>query len=138
MQITDNNNCQRLDSFFVHEPAALSSQILATHVSCPGGFDGNLDLTVMGGTTPYTYSWSNGSSAQDNSNMVPGNYSVTIADANGCVHTDSTSVSEPAELDISISATPDTIGYGDGTATVSTIGGTSPYSYEWSLSLIHI
>lgn len=55
-----------------------------TYVSCPGYNDGAIDITVSGGSPPYTFAWSNGSFDEDISNLVAGTYAVDIADANNC------------------------------------------------------
>ncbi len=47
--------------------------------------DGDITITVTGGTTPYTYNWSNGYAFPDNGSLIAGSYTATITDANGCV-----------------------------------------------------
>ena len=53
-------------------------------VSCFGGNDGSISLLVLGGTPPYTYSWSNGQTTNPAINLSAGTYICTITDANGC------------------------------------------------------
>ena len=46
-----------------------------------------MNLTVTGGTLPYKFDWSNGSTSEDLSNLTQGTYTVQITDANGCQFT---------------------------------------------------
>lgn len=55
-----------------------------TNVSVQGGSDGAIDITTAEGTSPITYSWSNGSTSEDISNIPAGAYSVTVEDKEGC------------------------------------------------------
>ncbi|MBK9638031.1 MAG: SprB repeat-containing protein [Bacteroidetes bacterium] len=65
-------------------------------VSCFGGNNGAINLTVTGGTAGYTYNWSNGFSGEDPSALIAGTYTVTVTDANGCTETTSATVTQPA------------------------------------------
>ena len=81
MAITDARGCTANAGATVTE---LSGSIAATDISCNGGADGSVDITVSGGTPPYTFLWSTGSTTEDITGLLAGNYSVTIRDAAGC------------------------------------------------------
>src|SRR5690606_30293214 len=53
------------------------------NVSCFGGNDGSIDLSVIGAPL-ISRSWSNGASTEDIAGLTPGTYSVTVTDANNC------------------------------------------------------
>lgn len=131
--VIDSRGCPAAASFTVIEPDVLTSSISVTNVSCNGGSDGALDLTVTGGTIPYSYLWSNGSTMQDISGLSIGHYFVTITDANGCSIIDNETISEPASLSVTTEVTDVTCnGANDGEIDLLISGGTSPYSYTWS------
>jgi len=69
-----------------------------TDATTIGGNNGAIDITISGGTAPYTYFWSNGATTQDISGVGAGTYEVLIEDANGCSTTGSFSVGEPANV----------------------------------------
>ena len=79
LTVTDNLGCTFSETFTVTEPInALSGIVTTESVLCFGDAKGSVDLTVSGGTAPYTYLWNNGSPNQNLSNIVSGMYTVTI------------------------------------------------------------
>lgn len=69
--------------FTISEPESLAANMDVTDASCAEVADGMVELTVTGGTTPYTYAWSNGGDT-DEVELAAGEYTVTVTDANGC------------------------------------------------------
>lgn len=80
--VTDGNGCTVLNTFHVAEPTALIATI--AHVDQIYVEHANVDVTVAGGTAPYSYTWNNGASTQDLNEVDGGFYEVLITDANGC------------------------------------------------------
>lgn len=71
-------------AFRIDEPALLDVALTATGTACAATTDGAVDLTVMGGSGPYTFTWDNGATSEDIANVAAGTYTVTVTDANGC------------------------------------------------------
>ncbi len=135
--VTDANGCTQTQSVSIVQPLApLSSAALVTsNVLCYGNNDGSATVSATGGTSPYSYSWSNGSTSTSISSLTAGSYTVTVTDANGCTQTQSVSITQPAAsltAIISITSAVSCNGGNDGGALVSATGGTAPYSYSWS------
>lgn len=62
-------------------------------------------VTATGGTTAYTYLWSNAATTASITGLTAGTYTATVTDANGCTTTVSATVTEPTVLTSSVSAT---------------------------------
>ena len=89
-------------SVFLLEPDAINANPDVSNLLCFEDSTGSIDLTVSGGTFPYTYNWSNGLTTEDiGPPLSAGNYVATIMDANSCIETVSISVTQPANLIIS-------------------------------------
>ena len=98
---TDANGCMTLSVVTVNEPTAIVSTPTANPVGCSGGTNGSAAVSVAGGTSPYTISWST-SPVQTGTvatNLSAGLYVATITDGNNCVRTENIVVSEPAPVD---------------------------------------
>jgi hypothetical protein len=87
--ITDVNGCTTSPSTTIYQPAQLVvSLVSTTDVNCFSTSQGSLiDVSVVGGTVPYSFSWSNGSTTEDISNIPAGSYNVIVTDAHGCTAT---------------------------------------------------
>ncbi|MCF8237812.1 MAG: hypothetical protein K9I85_06625, partial [Saprospiraceae bacterium] len=131
--VTDQNGCTQTGSYPINEPSALILNITKTDVSCAGASDGSIQLTVTGGTIPYTYTWSNGASSKDIQNISGGTYAVTVSDGNGCSNSKTVVIDEPTPISLTIvSSDPDCIGGNDGSTEVTATGGSAPYTYLWN------
>ncbi len=142
--VTDANGCSTSNSATLTSPAALTSpQTVSNYngngVSCAGSSNGSISLTVTGGTSPYSYLWSpGGNTTSSRSNLSAGTYSYTVTDANGCSNSNSVTLSQPAAMSIPVVTSNyngsgvSCLGSTDGFISLSVIGGTSPYSYNWS------
>lgn len=134
VMVTDNNGCSTTASVTITEPQALIASIVTvTDLSCFNAGDGAINLEVAGGTSPYTYSWSNASTIQDLSGLDAGTYSVTVTDDNGCTTTTTATVNEPAQIQASINSVTNIIcnGNANGAIDVSITGGTPTFIYNW-------
>ncbi|OFY73151.1 MAG: hypothetical protein A2265_06160 [Bacteroidetes bacterium RIFOXYA12_FULL_33_9] len=130
--VSDANNCTKTTSGNVSEPTAiiLSNSIINT--SC-GLSNGSAIVTATGGTSPYTYLWTDGQTTASASNLASGNYSVTVIDAMGCTENQTITIGDDGFpiLSLASSSLTSCFGVADGSASVSATGGISPYSYLW-------
>ncbi|MCB0397220.1 MAG: PKD domain-containing protein, partial [Flavobacteriales bacterium] len=132
LTVTDLNGCIDTASINVTEPAQLMVNASTTNVNCNSGQDGAIDLTVSGGTVPYTFMWSNGATTEDVGGLMAGTYNVTVTDAHGCADSLAYPVTEPSIL--ALVTTPVDVscaGGSDGSLSVSAAGGVAPYTYLW-------
>ena len=137
--ISDLNGCSKTHSVTITQPAApLTLTSTQVNVLCFGNATGSINLSVSGGTSPYSYLWSNGTVTQDISSLVAGSYSVTVTDFKGCTSLLNATISQPtAPLSSSMIET-NIACFGDasGTVNLTLSGGTFPYNYSWSNSAI--
>lgn len=131
--ITDDHNCTSTASGTVQAPAAMVAQTVVDSVDCHGStLNSSASVIVTGGSPGYSYLWSNNNTTSGISNVLAGNYSVTITDQNGCTLSQSLTIAEPDLLTLTPTPT-DVTCYGgnNGSAQVNVTGGTPPYTYSW-------
>lgn len=117
----------------VNQPSELGT-ILESTGACGNAPSGTINAVTFNGTPPYSWKWSNGATTQLITGLTPGTYSVTVTDANGCTHTNSTSVGSSGGLTLFTTASYETCtGSKDAHATVIVqSGGNGPFTYQWS------
>lgn len=131
--ITDANNCSKTENYTIDVPDSLEISNSKSNVSCFGGSDGSISLSTTGGTTSYTYDWSNGDTIALISGLTNGSYSVTVTDGNGCEKTGSFTIDEPTDLTLSNSMdSVDCNGANNGEIILEVSGGSPGYSYNWT------
>ncbi len=133
--VTDNAACSSTASVVITEPSALALTSSFTNPSCEtNGADGSITLNINGGTLPYQYSWSGGVGSASLLNIAPGNYRVTVSDANSCTVVAAFSLAYV--YDFSVQATPPvTIKLGESTTIGYTLAGNAGnYNAFWSPS----
>ncbi|MDX2002124.1 MAG: Ig-like domain-containing protein [Chitinophagales bacterium] len=133
--VTDVNGCIANNSFTITQPAVLVASVSSTtNVSCFGASTGAIDVTVVGGTSPYTYAWTGGATTQDLSGLAAGTYTVTVTDANGCIDTAQATITQSPQLVISLDGTTNVACFGqsNGALNISVTGGVPGYTYSWS------
>ncbi|MCE7996919.1 MAG: hypothetical protein HEP71_33465 [Roseivirga sp.] len=108
--VTDNNGCTTTAQGEVTEPDVLAANANTDmNVSRFNDADGEISSTPTGGTSPYTYLWSNGGTNAAQTALAAGTYTVTVTDANGCTASQSTSVTQPPNSDPEFDSEPVTM-----------------------------
>ena len=134
--ITDGACVQTLSNLEITAPPPIEIiQNDLQNVDCFGANSGSIDLAVFGATPPYNFLWSNTATTEDISNLPPGNYFVTLTDANNCVFiSEGFNISEPPQLVVSQNFIQhvNCFGQNTGALSVGIAGGVSPYQVHWN------
>ncbi len=133
--VTDANGCTAAQSAPVNAfNCQLSLSLSTADVRCHGLAEGAIFTTVAQGTPPYAFTWSNGASTPNITNIGAGTYTVTVSDAAGCQATSSATVTQPLPIQATLAVTPASCPESkDGRVKITAIsGGTPPYSYSFS------
>jgi len=135
LTVVDANTCEEIFSYTITEPSTeLSLSFDHENQASYNGNDGSATVIVAGGTSPYTYDWSTGSTTDNIENLLPGTYTVTVTDDNNCIVSDFI-VIDPITCTISASISGSDVDYfgsDNGSTNASGSGGPGPYSYLWS------
>ena len=140
VNIKDGSGCTISRTFQIIEPDPLFITASVTDdFDCDTSNGGSIDLSVSGGTSPYQYIWSNGSTNEDLAHVPAGNYLINVTDASGCSNSAQYSIKKPTVIDINVSTK---IKFDCENKKIKEIctakvnGGLPPYTLNWSLGSI--
>jgi PKD repeat protein len=134
--VTDANDCSYSDSAIIVQPInEVSMELTFSDASCFGENDGAISVHAVGGSPGYNYEWSNNFDGIFLTNLVAGDYTITVEDANGCTVKDSASISQPNEIEMNVSSWSTACfntNSGSAMVQIDTTTGNPPYTIEWN------
>ena len=146
LRIEDSNGVFIIEQYTVSQPDVLTiTTDVEKNISCFDGNDGAIEVSINGGTAPYTYNWTGNGVVQGSPNqsgLTAGTYSLEVVDDKQCVINQSYTLTEPDIIVINIVSKNDILCFGDATGAIeiNITGGTptevSPgifeYGYSWT------
>jgi gliding motility-associated-like protein len=133
LELRDSLGC--LTEIFIElsEPDPIVITAETVDVTCAGGSDGSIDVTVTGGNPAYTYNWSNGATTEDLLNVPINTYTLVVTDTKDCTDSITVVIIEPEPITIEFEVTEVTCAdQYDGTALAIPSGGTGAFTFTWS------
>jgi len=131
--VTDGNGCEVTGCMDITEPAELILSSQTVNAGCNGGLDGEIDLTIQGGTGMYTIDWDNGSSDEDQMGLAAGIYVVEVMDENMCTTMLSVDVADSDAIESSFSTVDvNCNGGNDGSIELEVSGGQGIFQFAWT------
>jgi gliding motility-associated-like protein len=125
--ISNDNGCSANETIEVIISPTMTATGNVVNATC-GNNNGSINLNISGGTSPFSYAWSNGTTTALNSNLGQGNYTVTITDAAGCSIQENYTITDSGPVVAAITPPAATINSG-GSVNLTASGGVS---YSWS------
>jgi hypothetical protein len=132
--VTDATNCPVILSVSISQPPVLAVSISTTNITAIGATNGTAAADANGGTAPYTYLWSNGTTSQTANNLAAGTYTVTATDNNGCTSTQNAFINAFNCTGVAVlnATNASCAGAANGSINAVYVGGQMPITYAWS------
>ena len=131
--VTDSSGCTATKTQAITQPTDIAITLTPHNATCAQS-NGWISSAVSGGTSPYTYLWSNGASTSSISGLLPGNYTVTVTDASLCTKTASQNISTISGPVVTVDSVKNArcFGQANGAVYISVTGNNGPVTYLWS------
>ncbi|PBQ33749.1 hypothetical protein CNR22_18835 [Sphingobacteriaceae bacterium] len=132
--VKDAIGCERQETVAITQPLPIALNSTLSNVSCFAGTNGSLSVAVVGGSAPYTYSWTPGNQTTATlTNLTAGTYSVKVTDSKNCILTSTLPVTQPSSLAVAFTQTQVSCFNGsNGSISALVSGGSVPYTYSWN------
>jgi len=133
--ITDNEGCSTNYSATIEDIggdfAIINVEVIDEHCD---NEQGEIDVTITGGTEPYTFAWDNGATTEDLTGLLAGTYNLTVTETTGCEVQTSAEVLDVANAIIITNAdiTDENCGNNEGAIDITYTGANEPASFAWS------
>jgi len=133
LTVTDSHQCSVTSSAVITNTGLLNISATPSAANCLGGATGGASVTVNGGTSPFTYNWSNGNTTASISGVAGGAYQITVSDNGGCSGTASVNIVTGVVLSTTGASTgASCFNSTNGAASVTVNSGSSPYVFAWN------
>ncbi|MBX7238628.1 MAG: SprB repeat-containing protein, partial [Bacteroidia bacterium] len=131
--VTDSSGCTATKTQAITQPTDIAITLTPHNATCAQS-NGWISSSVSGGTSPYTYLWSNGASTSSISGLLPGNYTVTVTDAALCTKTASQNITTISGPVVTVDSVKNArcFGQANGAVYISVSGNNGPVTYLWS------
>jgi gliding motility-associated-like protein len=135
--VQDKNGCTQTQNIQIHQPAALVAVLQGSDATCPGGSNAWASSQVIGGSSPYIYSWSTVSmqTGSSVSGLPAGSYTVSVTDALGCRTKQTVVLSEPPAIHLQVSGSGPVCAGQAASLFVQASGGNGTFQYSWNNGL---
>ena len=132
--VKDANGCATTGTATINQTNAPDLILVSSdNVTCNGDDDGSIEVGATGGTGTYTYSWSpNVSTSANATDLLAGDYTITVTDASGCTDELQVTISEPDAIKIIETITDEDCGLDNGEIALNVTGGSGNYTYTWN------
>ena len=136
LTITDANSCTLVHNIVVSQPDSLHITANVLPALCYETATASISTNTIGGSIPYTYTWSNNANTPNLIDIPANIYTLTVTDAAGCSNTISITTTQPQVLVTNTAAVNIACnGNETGSIVTTTTGGTTPYFYDWTNNL---
>lgn len=134
LTVADQSGCTRTQTITIKDVPLFETTPEVKQISCFGKKDGSIKLNLNGGVGKATIRWDHGAELENLFNLGSGFYGVTIRDETDCVIRSEFNIVEPAQLQLDPKVTDalDCFNTQSGEINLGIIGGTPPYTIQWS------
>jgi gliding motility-associated-like protein len=128
-----SGNCSRTVQVPVIVIPPINISFVTQNVTCFGSNNGSITSTISGGQAPFTFTWNpNVGSTQNLTGLAAGTYTLVVTDSEGCTGTNSTTITSPTQIVLTLDSISASCGAANGQASVSASGGAGGYTYLWN------